>query len=206
VAEIFSGDPDTAMRWLAVAALLAALGAAGVVILVFRRPAHWRGSPTAHWAMFLGFVVLPGMALVGGNVTGLAYSSSHSCFHCHTMDPWVDDLENPAGETLASLHHQRRWINHDACYTCHSGYGFGGGIRAKLSGMGHVWHQYVAGVPKKIAMSAPFDQGACLGCHGETRRFRDHEGHADAEIHDAIVTGQADCFACHAPPHPRPPR
>ena len=120
------------------------------------------------------------------------------------MDPWVADLHNPASTTLASRHYQRRWINHDACYTCHSGYGLAGGIKAKIGGMQHVWYQYVAGVPATIEMSAPFDLTACLGCHAETARFRLNPAHADPDLRDPILSGQYSCFECHDAPHPRP--
>ena len=42
------------------------------------------------------------------------------CADCHTMTPWIADLENPKSKSLAAMHFGNRWIQNDQCYTCHA--------------------------------------------------------------------------------------
>lgn len=92
-----------------------------------------------------------------------------ACGSCHVMTPFVQDLQDVKSDTLAATHFKNRFIRESQCYTCHSDYGLGGTLKAKLSGLGHVW-RYTTGlydVPIKIAQ--PYPNFRCLGCHGESR-------------------------------------
>ena len=69
------------------------------------------------------------------------------------MNPYVQDLRNVQGESLAAVHYKNRYIQEDHCYTCHSDYGMAGTVMAKFAGLGHVW-RYTTGtytLPLKIA-------------------------------------------------------
>ncbi|HXX92179.1 MAG TPA: hypothetical protein VEN81_01010 [Planctomycetota bacterium] len=199
---MFSGDTENVMRWLSGAGILVGLAAAAIIIVVLARKADWRASAAARWTLLVGLFVLPSMTMLAGNVVGL-HHSKQSCIQCHTMDPWVADMKDPASITLAAKHYQRRWINEDQCYTCHSGYGLGGNIKAKLGGLSHVLHYYVTGVPAQIKIHEPFPPATCLYCHGETARYLKIDQHVDAEMKPKIDSGEMSCFECHATPHPR---
>jgi nitrate/TMAO reductase-like tetraheme cytochrome c subunit len=119
------------------------------------------------------------------------------------MDPWIRDMKDPKSQTLAARHYQERWINEDQCYTCHTGYGLAGNVKAKMGGLSHVLHQYVTGVPADIRIREPFPVSTCLHCHAEQAGYLKIEQHGDAEMKPKILSGEMSCFECHASPHPR---
>ena len=199
---LFSGETENVIGWASVAGVVIALLALALLILVATRPKGWKVLPAAKWTLLLGLFVLPSMTMLLGNVVGF-HKTKQSCIQCHTMDPWVADMKDPKSQTLAAKHFQRRWINEDQCYTCHTGYGLAGNIRAKMSGLSHVTHYYVTGVPSEIKIKRPFPVATCLHCHADTERYRKIEQHADAEMKPKIESGELSCFECHATPHPR---
>ncbi len=142
------------------------------------------------------------MTMLLGNVVGF-HNTRQSCTQCHTMDPWISDMKDPASITLAAKHYQRRWINEDQCYTCHTGYGLSGNLQAKIGGLSHVTHYYITGVPSQIKIKRPFPPETCLHCHGETAKYLKIDPHVDAEMKPKILSGELSCFECHAAPHPR---
>ncbi len=102
-----------------------------------------------------------------------------ACGSCHVMTPFVQDLRDVKSDTLAATHFKNRFIRESQCYTCHSDYGLGGTLKAKLAGLGHVW-RYTTGlydVPIKIAQ--PYPNFRCL-----------------------VMSGQTPCLTCHGPAHP----
>ena len=199
---IFSGSTENAMRWLSGAGILLGLASAAIIVAVLVRKPEWRLTAAAKWALLVGLLVLPAMTLLSGNVVGF-HKVKNSCTQCHTMDPWVNDMRDPTSLTLVSKHYQNRWIPDDQCYTCHTGYGLAGSIRGKISGLSHVTHEYVTGVPAQIKIHRPFNVETCLHCHGESAKYLKIEQHVDAEMKPKILTGELSCFECHAAPHPR---
>lgn len=199
----FSGDAHNVMRWLSVGGIVFALIAGGLIVFVLRKPGAWRAAAAGKLTLFLGLCLLPTTTMFAGNVVGF-HNVKHSCGSCHTMDPWIADLQDPDSKTLASKHHRNRWINEDSCYTCHTGYGLAGNVHAKLSGLSHVWHEYVTGAPKEIRIHRPFDQRTCLHCHAGAASYVKIEQHTDPEFQPKILSGETSCFECHEAPHPRP--
>ena len=199
---LFSGSTENVMRWVSGAGILLGLAAAGILIVVLLRKPEWRVSAHAKWALLVGLLVLPGMTMLSGNVVGF-HKVKNSCTQCHTMDPWVHDMKDPASTTLVAQHYKNRWIPDDQCYTCHTGYGLAGNIQAKIGGLGHVTHEYVTGVPDVIKIHRPFNVDTCLHCHGESAKYLKIEQHVDAEMKPKILSGELSCFVCHASPHPR---
>jgi hypothetical protein len=132
---------------------------------------------------------------------GLESSATVSaCGSCHVMTPFVRDLQDVKSETLAATHFKNRFILTNQCYSCHSDYGLGGTITAKLAGLGHVW-RYTTGrytVPIKIA--APYPNTRCLGCHGESQRFLNSPSKKD--VLPDLMNGKTPCLDCHGPAHP----
>ena len=123
-----------------------------------------------------------------------------ACGSCHVMTPFVSDLQDVKSDTLAATHFKNRFIRESQCYTCHSDYGLGGTLKAKLSGLGHVW-RYTTGlydVPIKIAQ--PYPNFRCLGCHGESQKFLNSP--TMKAILPDLMSGQTPCLTCHGPAHP----
>jgi nitrate/TMAO reductase-like tetraheme cytochrome c subunit len=198
----FSGDVANVMRWVSGAGILFGLASAAILITVLLKSRDWRVSAAAKWTLLVGLFLLPAVTMLFGNVVGF-HNVKSSCFTCHTMDPWVADMKDPKSTTLVSKHYQNRWIPDDQCYTCHTGYGLAGNIRAKIGGLGHVMHEYVTGVPEVIKIRRPFAVDTCLHCHGESAKYLKIDQHVDAEMKPKILTGELSCFECHATPHPR---
>lgn len=198
----FSGETDNLMRWLSGAGILIGLACAAVLFTVLLRNPNWRVSAAAKWTLLVGLFLLPAVTMLFGNVVGF-HKVKNSCTQCHTMDPWVADMKDPKSTTLVSKHYQNRWIPDNQCYTCHTGYGLAGNIRAKIGGLGHVTHEYITGVPEVIKIRRPFAADTCLHCHGESAKYLKIDQHVDGEFKPKILSGEMSCFECHTAPHPR---
>lgn len=199
---VFSGGSENVARWVAGAGILFGLGAAALLVLYLAKGADWRAGVAAKWTLLGGLFVLPAVTALSGNVVGF-HQVPRSCSQCHTMDPWIADMKDPKSTTLAAVHYKDRLINESQCYTCHTGYGLAGNVRAKMSGLNHVLHQYVTGVPEEIKIRRPFPVATCLHCHAEGAGYLKIEQHVDAEMKPKILSGEMSCFECHAAPHPR---
>ncbi len=198
----FSGEMENVMTWATVAGVVVALLAAVLILAVIVRPRGWKVLPAAKWTLLAGLFILPSITMLFGNVVGF-HKTKQSCIQCHTMDPWVADMKDPKSTTLAAKHFQRRWINEDQCYTCHTGYGLTGNIKAKIGGLSHVTKYYFTGVPPEIKIREPFPPATCLHCHADTAKYQKIDQHVDAEMKPKIESGEMSCFECHATPHPR---
>lgn len=199
---LLSGSTENVMRWVAGAGVVLGLASAAIIVFVLARKSEWRMTAAAKWTLLVGLLVLPAMTMLSGNVVGF-HKVKNSCTQCHTMDPWIADMKDPKSTTLVSKHYQNRWIPDDQCYTCHTGYGLSGNVRAKIGGLSHVTHEYFTGVPKEIKIKSPFNVDTCLHCHGESAKYLKIDQHVDAEMKPKILTGELSCFECHAAPHPR---
>ncbi len=198
----FSGDTANVFRWVSVGGVVLALAAIALIIGVLTRQRAWRLTVAAKWTLLVGLLLLPASTMLLANVVGF-HKVPQSCVECHTMDPWVDDMKDPASKTLAAKHYRNRWINEDQCYTCHTGYGLAGNVDAKIGGLRHVMHYYVTGVPENIKIKKPFPVATCLHCHAEAGSFTAVEQHVDPEFKPKIFSGELSCFECHESPHPR---
>lgn len=198
----FAGDAENVIRWVRVVGIGLALGGIAVLAVAFARGRAWRATAPAKWMALVGLLVIPISSMLLGNVVGF-HRAKQSCRDCHTMDPWVADMEDPKSTSLAAKHYRNRWINEDQCYTCHKGYGMLGTLKAKLGGASHVLHEYVLGIPETIRIREPFPQATCLHCHADAASYREVDIHIDAEVAPLIERGELSCFECHDPPHPR---
>jgi cytochrome c nitrite reductase small subunit len=179
---------------------LALLNVILLLVVWFRLRAT--GAASSMWGWLLVAVgLVPVMVGFMTFAHGLESSATVSaCGSCHVMTPFVNDLRDVKSETLAATHFKNRFIRENQCYTCHSDYGLGGTISAKLAGLGHVW-RYTTGryeVPIKIAQ--PYSNLRCLSCHGESQRFLNAPG--KKEMMPELISGQTPCLSCHGPAHP----
>ena len=153
--------------------------------------------------LLLFFVLTIAPALVTLATFALSFHRAEQvsfCADCHTMTPWVADLEDPKSNSLAAMHYRNRWILHDQCYTCHADYGFLGPIETKLESMRHVAIYYSGiGMPRQIKLYKPFPNVNCLQCHGPAANFRSNPAHAP--MMKALLANQLSCVICHQPIH-----
>ena len=132
---------------------------------------------------------------------GLENSATVSaCASCHVMAPFVRDLQDPKSGTLAATHYKNRFILRNQCYECHSDYGLGGTITAKLEGVGHVWRYTTGRYTLPIKIAKPYANSGCLECHGESQRFLKSPFKKD--ILPDLMSGKMSCLDCHGPVHP----
>jgi cytochrome c nitrite reductase small subunit len=152
------------------------------------------------------FFVVVGLVPIMVGFLSFAHGLEHSttvsaCGSCHVMTPFVADLRNVSSDTLAATHFKNRYILDHQCYTCHSDYGLGGTLRAKLEGLGHVWRYSTGTYELPIKIASPYANVRCLGCHGESQKFLSAAGHPKEELPN-LMSGKTSCLDCHGPAHP----
>lgn len=168
--------------------------------------AWWRlraaRTPANMWGTLLVAVgLVPMMVAFMTFSHGLEESATvSSCGSCHVMTPYVQDLRDIKSDTLAATHFKNRYILENQCYTCHSDYGLGGTIRAKLGGLGHVWYYTTGRYEMPLKIAHPYSNVRCLGCHGESQKFLTSE--TKKPIMGDLMSGKTSCLECHAPAHP----
>ena len=191
----------TTSQWLQGLGLVLVVLNLGLLVWAWRQ-LRSRGSPASMWGLLLVAVgLVPIVVAFMTFAHGLEASATvASCGSCHVMGPFVRDLRDAKSDTLAATHYKNRYIRENQCYTCHSDYGLGGTLRAKLGGLGHVWY-YTTGTYKlPIKIAAPYPNVRCLGCHGESQKFLNSE--TKKPIMADLMSGKTSCLECHAPAHP----
>jgi nitrate/TMAO reductase-like tetraheme cytochrome c subunit len=152
--------------------------------------------------LILPLVVLPLMIVFLGYSHGIEDSKSvESCGSCHVMKPYLADLQNPAGDSLAATHYKNRYIQEHHCYTCHTDYGMFGTVQAKLAGVGHVARHLTGKYTLPLKIAHPYPNSRCLACHAASQKFQNTEGHPK-EDQPKLLSGETSCIDCHGPAHP----
>jgi nitrate/TMAO reductase-like tetraheme cytochrome c subunit len=161
-----------------------------------------RVTPTARGWMLVAVGLVPVMVAFFSFAHGMEHSATVAgCGSCHVMTPYVRDLQDAASDTLAATHFKNRYILTNQCYTCHSDYGLGGTLRAKLAGLGHVWRYSTGAYELPLKIAQPYANARCLGCHGASQKFLVSEGHPKEGMPD-LMNGRTSCLDCHGPAHP----
>ena len=195
-------DPLTAI------ALACAVVAALLLIyyLIKRPPLH---TPTK-LLLLAGLGVFPILAAGSGNYAGFEQTTKREfCNGCHVMEPWVNDAEDRASTSLASMHTRNELFGDRSCYTCHADYGMYGTVATKLNGLHHVaaYIRTYRDVPVERALATirpyrAYPNRNCTHCHSATL-----PGFAAIPDHRSLgQPGRADpsCVSggCHGPAHP----
>ena len=169
------------------------------VFIVYRKTPL---NQTARWLHLLSLCVIPGFLLFLGNFVAYEESKEFSfCASCHpVMDPYVNDLVDPKSTTLASTHHQNRYIQEAQCYACHVGYGLNGTAEAKMNGLMHLYKFFTGTYTAPIKLYQPFKNANCLRCHMGAKKFQGNEVHAP--LMSELTSEGMSCTDCHAPVHP----
>jgi len=166
------------------------IGVARVPALVFAR-----------LVALMALIVVPAVAIFLANYhTFEGVHEVRGCATCHVMLPMVNDMQDPASETLAAVHYKNKWIPKDQCYQCHSDYGLGGNLEAKMTGFRHLARYTTRTYTEPIVARVKFDNQNCLQCHGGTPKWVAVESHVTAQ--EEITTNQMKCIECHGEPHP----
>jgi cytochrome c nitrite reductase small subunit len=155
----------------------------------------------ARLVALMALLVLPAGAIFLANYhTFEGVHEVRGCASCHVMLPMVNDMRDPGSETLAALHYKNKWIAEDQCYHCHSDYGFGGGIEAKMTGFRHLARYTTRTYEEPIKARVKFDNNNCLHCHEGTPKWVAVESHV--ESHEELAANQVTCLECHGDAHP----
>jgi len=155
----------------------------------------------ARLVALLALIVLPAGAVFLANYhTFEGVHEVKACASCHVMLPMVNDMQDPNSETLAALHYKNKWIAKDQCYQCHSDYGLGGDLEAKMTGFRHLARYTTRTYTEPIVARVTFNNQNCLQCHDGTPKFVAVESHV--EMHNDLVANQVTCIDCHGEPHP----
>ena len=166
------------------------IGVARVPALVFAR-----------LVALMAFIVLPAGAVFLANYhTFEGVHEVRGCASCHVMLPMVNDMRDPTSETLAAVHYKNKWIAEDQCYHCHSDYGLGGGLEAKMTGFRHLARYTTRTYQEPIKARVKFDNNNCLNCHEGTPKWVAVESHVDS--HRELAANQMTCLECHGEAHP----
>jgi nitrate/TMAO reductase-like tetraheme cytochrome c subunit len=177
-----------------------ALIAIALVALIVRRP-NLTDGPGGKAVAFVAFFLLPGLVTALGLERHVERSKQTSfCTSCHIMEPYGRSLLADDTESLVASHFQNGRIPRDkACFTCHTTYTMFGDTKAKLTGLKHVWVNYVGTRPAKIALYTPYNNRECLHCHAGTRSYEENEMHADDL--EGLAKGETSCLECHSTVH-----
>jgi cytochrome c nitrite reductase small subunit len=166
------------------------IGVARVPALVFAR-----------LVALMALIVLPvGAVFLANYHTFEGVHEVRGCASCHVMLPMVNDMRDPGSETLAALHYKNKYIAKDQCYHCHSDYGLGGGLEAKMTGFRHLARYTTRTYHEPIVSRVRFDNGNCLRCHGGTPKWVAVPSHLEAQ--KELAANQVKCVDCHGEPHP----
>jgi cytochrome c nitrite reductase small subunit len=172
-----------------------------LLALTWRRLRAGAGAPGVWGWLLVAVGLVPIMVAFMTFAHGLESTTTvAACGSCHVMTPFVRDLQDAKSDTLAATHFKNRFIRDSQCYTCHSDYGLGGTLKAKLNGLGHVWRYTTGLYDLPIKINQPYPNFRCLGCHGESQRFLNSA--SMKAILPELMSGQTPCLTCHGPAHP----
>jgi cytochrome c nitrite reductase small subunit len=157
----------------------------------------------ARLVALVALVVLPATAVLLANYhTFEGVHEVNACASCHVMLPMVNDMRDPTSETLAAVHYKNKYIAADQCYHCHSDYGLGGDLEAKMTGFRHLARYTTRTYTEPIKARVKITNTSCLHCHEGTPKWMAVEPHLEAR--KDLVANQTMCIDCHGDAHPTP--
>jgi len=188
------------MRWAGVVSIIIALIILFSIEFIYKdrvRPGNYR------MLMIVSLFVLPLIIGLGTTVTVLETTKTvESCQTCHVMDPFVFEMEDPHGTSLAARHYKNQWIAENQCYQCHTTYGAQGDLEGKRDGFRH-WFLFVTELwEEPITYAGSYPNQNCTACHSGTRRFLEVDSHV--ALADRMRADEVSCTSCHGPAHPVP--
>jgi nitrate/TMAO reductase-like tetraheme cytochrome c subunit len=184
--------------FLAVA--LAAAVTLALIALVVLRPAL-TAARGGRVLAFIAFLVLPVLVTATGlNLHMESSKSTAFCLSCHVMAPYGKSLYVDDKDHIPAAHFQNNRIPRDhACFTCHTTYTLFGDYRAKLTGLRHVYVNYLGTIPKTIKLYEPYNNRECLHCHSGARAFEANDVHQG--VRADLTANKTSCLECHGTVH-----
>ena len=191
---------------------------AGIVLCIITSRTRFDRMEQAHREIFLGVVHIPALALaklmafaaiivlpagamfLANYHTFEGVHEVRGCAGCHVMRPMANDLMDPNSGTLAARHYKNKWIAENQCFHCHSDYGLGGNLEAKMTGFRHLARYTTRTYTEPLEARVRFDNKNCLNCHAGTPRFEAVQSHKTG--HDKLFANQMICLNCHGHAHP----
>jgi cytochrome c nitrite reductase small subunit len=159
------------------------------------------GLVFARLVALMAFIVLPaGVVFLANYHTFEGVHEVRGCASCHVMRPMVNDMRDPGSETLAAVHYKNKWIANNQCYHCHSDYGLGGSVEAKMTGFRHLARYTTRTYQEPIKARVKFDNNNCLHCHEGTPKWVAVPSHV--ESYKELAANQTRCLDCHGDAHP----
>ena len=155
----------------------------------------------ARLVALMALLVLPAAAILLANYhTFEGVHEVGACASCHVMLPMVNDMQDPKSETLAALHYKNRYIAENQCYHCHSDYGLGGDLEAKMTGFRHLARYTTRTYQEPIQARVTVSNNSCLHCHEGTPKWMAVEMHVESQ--KDLATNEVKCLTCHGEAHP----
>jgi len=154
---------------------------------------------------FVSLFALPLLCLgMGFNAELQNSKSTRFCLSCHIMEPYGQSLRVDDPGHLAANHFQNHRVPaNEACYTCHTHYAMFGGLKAKLTGLRHLYVYYIGNTPKPadIKLYEAYNNRECLHCHEGARSFEEGVAHTDPALLAEIKSNKTSCLSCHQVVH-----
>ena len=150
---------------------------------------------------FIPFFILPALVTwFGINAHIERAKATQFCLGCHVMEPYGKSLHVDDPSWVPAAHFQNNRIPRQAaCFTCHTTYTMFGDYKAKLTGLRHIWINYLGTIPKEIKLYEPFRNRECLHCHGGARNFEANDVHS--AIRADLASEKTSCLECHSTIH-----
>ena len=169
-----------------------------LVVLIWRRPELTR-TQGGKLLAFVALFVLPIASVRAGFRLHFEETKSVAfCLSCHGMEPYGESLLVADESYLPAAHFQNGRIDRNtACFACHTQYTLFGDMKAKMTGLAHLWVHYTGQTPEKIELYQPYNNRECLYCHVGGRRFE--------ELHEydmpSLTSNERSCMECHGDSH-----
>jgi hypothetical protein len=184
---------------------LAILGLIAVSRVLYRGRLTEGGARLFH---LLALGILPLLLVPFANFTVMEYTKQvNFCGSCHlAMQPYLDDMLKPGGQSLSALHYQDRFSPTQPgteCYECHADYGVHGTFVVKLQGLHDAYSYLTGSYSLPIKLRRPLSDGLCLKCHQQARPFLSQTLHLDknGNVSPLILNGTIRCEMCHPSGH-----
>ncbi len=170
----------------------------GLILLIAFKPELTR-SQGGKILAFVVLLVLPVASMRAGFRLHFEATKTVSfCLSCHPMEPYGESLLLADESHLPAMHFQNGRVDREhACFSCHTQYTLFGDMRAKMTGLKHLWVHYTGQTPDRIELYSPYLNRECLHCHSGGRRFEELHEHDMA----SLVNNEISCMDCHGESH-----
>jgi len=181
------------------AMLLLTLGITMVLIGALVRAPEITEARGGKIMAFVALFLLPTLGTLWAFSVHIERSKETSfCLSCHVMQPYGRSLMVDDKSWIPASHYENHRVpREEACFTCHTTYTMYGDIRAKMTGLHHIWVEYVEGAKPPLRLYEPYNNRECLHCHAGARSFEEEATHS--AMMDDLKNNSMSCLTsgCH---------